>query len=120
MSRREILTFVDAVLAGDALSDDVDDWVDAWHDAPEESPISDLRLHEYLGLTESEYGTWVMHPESLRFVLLARHQRTTVKQVLKATKMSGVAARSEDAGEASALLAHLEQQGHIQRAQRQF
>ena len=42
------LSFVQAVLAGQATADQVDNWVDKWH----ESDASGVELHDFLGLRE--------------------------------------------------------------------
>ncbi len=52
-------TFVEAVLAGDAMLGDIDDFIDAWHASPE-----DVGLAEFLGMTEEEYARWVEQPET--------------------------------------------------------
>lgn len=57
-------SFVDAVLAGDAMPDDIDDFIDAWHASSE-----DIGLAEFLGMTEEEYAVWVEKPDGLSFVL---------------------------------------------------
>lgn len=67
-------TFIGAVLAGDAALEDIDRWVELWH----QSPIADdeRTLHEFLGMTDEEYSTWVMHPIKLAEIVEA-HRGTT-------------------------------------------
>ena len=59
MSRH--LTFVDAVLAGSATTDQVDDWVDRWHT----SDTGSIELHEFLGLDETEMESWLRETSTL-------------------------------------------------------
>lgn len=47
--------FIDLYLSGEATDDDIHDFIDDWHDLDGR----DLELHDFLGLTWPEYGTWV-------------------------------------------------------------
>lgn len=38
---------------------DLDDHVEAWHTAPNDHPISELELHEFLGMDFPQYGEWM-------------------------------------------------------------
>lgn len=67
-------TFIDAVLAGDAVLSDLDDWVGRWHDSD-----SDLKLHEWLGLTGEEYARLGAGDHHLAVVLHARRDGTVVQ-----------------------------------------
>ena len=69
MSRH--LSFVDAVLAGQATTDDVDDWVERWHS----TDTGDIELHQYLGLDEREMESWPRQTESLDDIIVRRRTR---------------------------------------------
>lgn len=47
-------SFMDAYRAGRATAADIDDWIDRWHDGP----IVELDLHDFLGLTWTEFKHW--------------------------------------------------------------
>lgn len=62
------VTFVDAVLAGDAAPADLDAWVERWHGTETALP-----LHTWLGLTWEEYRTLGASDRNLTTLL---HSRT--------------------------------------------
>ena len=106
----ETAAFVDAVLEGRALPQDIDDYIDTWHDTPG-APDS---VSEFLGLTTDEYGLWVEHPESLRFVFAARKPRRSVAEIRDVATAAAAAARAENDDEAKKLLAWLQQTGRYE------
>ena len=65
------LSFVDAVLAGQATTDDVDDWVERWHS----TDTGDIELHQFLGLDEREMESWLRETESLVDIIVRRRTR---------------------------------------------
>ncbi|WP_328525624.1 hypothetical protein [Kribbella sp. NBC_00359] len=103
----ETATFVDAVLDGRALPEDIDDFIETWHESPD-APDS---VSKFLGLTPDEYALWVEHPESLRFVFAARKHRRSVSEIRDVATAAAAAARAENDGEAKKLLAWLKQTG---------
>ena len=111
-------TFLNDVLAGDVLPEDIETYAEAWHDAPDGSPIAQLELHDYLGLTWDEYRLWVEEPQSLRFTLAARRAQVPIDQLLKSVQTVGAAARTADATEAEKVLDWLEARGRIKKVQR--
>ena len=56
-------SFIDAVICGEAYGEDIDDYVDIWHEGKE--PLTASTLVDFLGLSNYEYQTWVLHPERL-------------------------------------------------------
>ena len=62
------LSFVQAVLAGQATADQVDSWVDKWH----ESDTSGVELHDFLGLRESEMESWLNERLTLEEIIASR------------------------------------------------
>ncbi|MEY3131957.1 MAG: hypothetical protein RLZ29_294 [Actinomycetota bacterium] len=64
-------TFVDAVLAGLASTDDVDDWIERWHT----TDTGDTELHEFLGLLETEMESWLQSGETLEQIIARRNNR---------------------------------------------
>jgi hypothetical protein len=107
---------MDDVLAGRALSTDIDEYISRWHSAPERSPAAAMELHEFLGMTWDEYRIWAEHPESLRFILAARRSGQPVAEVLATAQSVGAAARSAEAGQARCVLNWLIARGRIKAA----
>lgn len=62
------LSFVQAVLAGQATADQVDNWVDKWH----ESDAIGVELHDFLGLRESEMESWLNEKLTLEEIIASR------------------------------------------------
>ncbi|WP_278260890.1 hypothetical protein [Nocardia sp. AG03] len=86
-------TFIDAVLSGHALADDVDDWVDHWHDAETGVPPE---LSAYLGMTGEEYALWVDQPQALRVIVAAHHIGVSAVKLLDTAGDYALAARAEE------------------------
>ncbi len=68
-------TFIELCLEGRADLSDIDDYIEAWH-----TTKGDASLHQFLGMTDSEYSLWVEKPDSLRFILLSRRFDIPVEQ----------------------------------------
>jgi hypothetical protein len=60
--------YSDGLITGDQI----DDFVEAWHNAGDDEKRS---LSEYLGMTDDEYGVWVMSHGALPTILAARRDR---------------------------------------------
>ena len=56
-------TFIDLCLEGKAELSDINDYVERWHTSDE-----DVSLHQFLGMTMSEYSLWVEKPMILRSI----------------------------------------------------
>ncbi|MFI6776669.1 hypothetical protein [Nocardia sp. NPDC050412] len=106
-------TFVDAVLAGEALLEDIDDWVDRWHDADGQPQGQSMTLSSYLGMTKSEYALWVEQDDALRFVIAAHRYQTPVTDLLISRNDYALAARAQDAAAAEKVLQWLVTTGRI-------
>ncbi|HVC61326.1 MAG TPA: hypothetical protein VND19_13305 [Acetobacteraceae bacterium] len=63
--------FFELFCSGKVTADEIDDFVGRWH-ADLEPWAKDMPLHEYLGLTDEEYGVWVCDPYALPHILAAR------------------------------------------------
>ena len=61
MKNKEI-TFIEMVKAGQCSIDEIDDYIDKWHDEYH----GNLKLYEYLGMTQEEYNQWLTNPNSLK------------------------------------------------------
>ncbi|OPX12978.1 hypothetical protein [Mycobacterium sp. AT1] len=91
-------SFVEDLLTGDALLDDLDDYVNRWHRAPDDAPEACMQLHDFLGLTWREYQTVTERPHFLRFVVDARRRNSDLEHdfsdVLIAARGESVDARA--------------------------
>ncbi|MDR7167570.1 hypothetical protein J2W56_001289 [Nocardia kruczakiae] len=105
--------FVDAVLAGSALAEDVDDWVDQWHDAEGCIAGEAVPIWGYLGMTRDEYALWVEQDDALRFVIAAHRYDTPVDELLVSKKDYALAARAQDSGAAEKVLNWLIRTGRV-------
>ena len=126
MSRRRIAenrdeprrTYMDLLLSGEVLQEDIDDFVAHWHEAPENSAAARQSLEDFLGMTWDEYRLWVEHPESLRFIAAAHKAKQPVATVLRTLDRTGVAARTSEQGEAHKLLRWLIDHGRVEECPR--
>lgn len=64
--------FLDLCLRGDLSVDMIDDFVDQWHESA--SPAS---LPDFLGMTSQEYERWLINPDSLASIVIARQRETS-------------------------------------------
>lgn len=113
-------TYMDLLLRGEALMQDIDDFVDRWHDTPDDSAASALSLAEFLGMTAEEYQLWVEHPAALRYIAAARKAEQPIAAVLESRDQFGLAARAGDQGEAEGLLHWLIECGRIEKPEQNW
>lgn len=93
-------TFIEKCIDGEALIYDIDEYVANWHNA---SPELKLSLREYLGMTETEYNSWVLDDEVLPFIIKAHKEKEdfSASYITSDVKM---AARSADQKQVEKLL----------------
>lgn len=65
---------------GRATLDDADDFVEAWHESGDAETRS---LAEYLGMTDEEYGIWVITPRALPSILAARQAGRPLREFVE-------------------------------------
>jgi hypothetical protein len=106
-------TYMDQLVRGEVLLEDIDDFVDVWHDAPGDSKIASQSLEEFLGMTEEEYRLWVERPESLRFIAAAHKMHEPITTILSSRNPYGLAARAGNQGVAQELLQWLIERGRV-------
>jgi hypothetical protein len=104
--------FLDQCLRGDALASDIDDAIDAWHESS-----TPLELHEYLGMTFTEYVDWVKNPNVLNVILFSRRANVPYERAKAQLNAEGqtfdLAARAPSLDEADVLLKWLHKQEKI-------
>ncbi|HEY6022005.1 MAG TPA: hypothetical protein VIY48_19710 [Candidatus Paceibacterota bacterium] len=98
--------FVTNCLKGDALLDDIDDYVDEWHETNGKIP-----LHQYLGMSRTEYALWVADPDVLPFVIAAHREKRDVGELLEEFNALPLAARAEGPEKANELMHWLKKEG---------
>ena len=94
MSNASHTTFMAACLQGEALLDEIDDYVERWHEG------GAGELHDYLGLTDEEFGLWVEQPSALAWIVAGRRRHVSVATLLAEEQAQPVAARAANADEA--------------------
>jgi hypothetical protein len=67
-------TFFDLYGRGTVAADRIDDFVSEWHASDDAGQRS---FAEFLGLTDEEYDVWLMDPDTLPQILLARQTGRT-------------------------------------------
>ncbi|WP_128423129.1 hypothetical protein [Frankia sp. EI5c] len=72
------MKYVDAVLAGKISPDEILDYRTAW-----DSTSGEVSLHEFLGLTWSEYAMWVHDDRNLEYIFAARRGGKSLRQHLE-------------------------------------
>ncbi len=84
--------FIDLVLEGEALPEEIDDFVDKWHEGEGEVPLA-----HFLGLSQEEYSFWVLYPQAIPLIVAARAKGQPLADAANDNVTSlKMAARSED------------------------
>lgn len=78
------MTFVDDVLIGRAVVDDVERYVDQWHEGG-----TGLGLHEYLGFLWPEYVVYMELEEAADYIIRARRLGQDLRTYLSSRKENG-------------------------------
>ena len=102
------MKFIEQVLEGDLLHTEIDDYVAQWHQEK-----TNQSLAAFLGFTEDEYALWVEQPEALRSILFCRTHAIQLGEASEWKEAHRVAARSQGAGDAGALLDWLKKTGRL-------
>ena len=99
-------SFIESCIHGDAMLEEVDEFVEQWHESNSES-----ELHEFLGMTAREYSLWVVDPDILPFIVIARRSNRGVDDVLEEIEHLPLAARAESPEKAKKLMSWLKSEG---------
>jgi len=73
-----MVTFIDAVLAGDARAEDIDDWIKGWRTSFPDEIHSSAHLAGYLGMTAAECFAWVEGRMTTQAIIDARRAEATI------------------------------------------
>ncbi|SDP77387.1 hypothetical protein [Clostridium gasigenes] len=71
------IKFIDAVIMGDVLIDEIDDYIDMWHDGD-----SKLEIYEFLGMTQNEYRLWVDDESILKEIIKCHMNGKDIEEVI--------------------------------------
>ncbi|MDB1954231.1 hypothetical protein PMY38_04585 [Clostridium tertium] len=71
------MNFIDAVITGDALIDEIDNYIDMWHDGD-----SELEIYEFLGMTQREYRLWVEDDSLLKEIIKCHVDGKDIEDVI--------------------------------------
>jgi len=102
------MKFIEKVLEGEVLDTEIDDHVEQWHNGKSSQSLAD-----FLGLTDDEYALWVEQPDALRSILFCRKHAIQLAEASEWQEAHRVAARSQGAGDAGALLHWLKKTGRL-------
>jgi hypothetical protein len=69
------MTFIELCIKGDAREEDISMFIEAWHEG---RAGTNVELHDYLGMTWSEYQCWSVSPSVLPHVLNAHKLGTSL------------------------------------------
>uniref|UniRef100_UPI003FEE9BA3 hypothetical protein n=1 Tax=Ruminococcus bromii TaxID=40518 RepID=UPI003FEE9BA3 len=84
------MNFINNCLYGLTDIDEIDDYVEAWHNGQ-----SNLKLSDYLGMTQDEYEAWIQKDDSvLRDILRCRADGIAFGEYQNMTCSEKIAARS--------------------------
>ena len=91
--------FIDAVIIGDALIDEIDDYIDVWHNED-----SKLEIYEFLGMTQREYRLWVEDESFLKEIIKCHVNGSDIEDIITNPYYSQqkMIARAKNAEEAKA------------------
>ena len=90
------------------LDTEIDDFVEQWHQT-----TTSETLASFLGFTDDEYAIWVEQPEALGSILFCRKNDIQLNEAAEWKEAHRVAARSQGAGDAEALLEWLKKTGRL-------
>jgi hypothetical protein len=93
-------SYMEMVLEGRVLSDEIEDFVEDWHLSD-----SDKEIHDFLGMTFQEYSLWVSEPDMIEIIISARHLRRPLIEAVNDNlhDQERIAARADAAGKLAAL-----------------
>lgn len=72
-------SFMELCVKGQVALDEVDDFIEKWHHGEVASSIS-----SYLGMTDGEYELFVLHPDALASIVIARRENRLLRGVVGA------------------------------------
>ena len=85
--------YMELVLSGKVMTDEIDDFIDDWHDSDSKDKLS-----KFLGMTETEYKVFVAEPGSLGMIIAANAQQRPLSEAVNDNyaEFDKIAARSKN------------------------
>lgn len=85
--------YIELVLSGSVMSDEIDDFIDQWHEGS-----TKVGLSEFLGMTDAEYKLFVAQPGTLGMIVAARAQERSLSEAVNDNyaEFDKIAARSRN------------------------
>jgi hypothetical protein len=80
INAEEDAPFIKLCLRGKVLPAAITDFIEAWNKT---DPMWREPLYEYLGLEKSEFALWVREPDTLAFIVRARHEQVPLSGIVK-------------------------------------
>jgi hypothetical protein len=75
MFKTKAKTFMESVIMGEAVLNDIHDFIDEWHDSADDKRT----LPQFLGLTDVQYAAWVENPRCLASLVRSRRFKKSDK-----------------------------------------
>lgn len=100
-------SFIQKCLRGEALYSDIDDYVQEWHENE-----TGIDMHEFLGMTENEYYSWVENADVLKWIIYS-HKNNKAFENVCSEDIVDIAARGTDTAELESIIAWLKKTGRI-------
>jgi len=102
-------TFIELAAGGEVLLEEIDDFIDEWHDSEGKQSLA-----SFLGMTDDEYALWAVEPDTLPFIVRARHNGEPLPVVVNDNyRELRIAARAGDSSKVARLSRWLEQRGYL-------
>jgi hypothetical protein len=80
MSEEEDAPFLKLCLQGKVLPAAIHDFIETWNKT---DPAWRETLYEFLGLAKAEFALWVRDPDTLSFIVKARHEQVPLIGIVK-------------------------------------
>ena len=77
MYKAEANSFMDLCLKGKVMLDEIDDYIARWHRSAQA-----IDILSYLGMTKEEYDLFVRDPDALAFIVTARRENRSLRDVV--------------------------------------
>lgn len=93
------MNFIDDVITGEALIEEIDNYIDRWHDGD-----SELEIYEFLGMTQIEYRLWVEDNSILKEIVKCHVNGKDIEDIITNTYYAEqkMVARAKNSKEAKA------------------
>jgi hypothetical protein len=110
INAEEDAPFIKLCLQGKVSPARISDFIETWNKT---DPMWREPLYEFLGLEKSEYALWVRDPDTLAFIVKARHEQVPLLGIVKDDyQQLRLAGRAKNRLKLARLRNWLSEQGH--------